>query len=197
MNPVYQQIHFLTSAFEARQFPPDEAREVVFAGRSNAGKSSAINALCQRKGLAQISKAPGRTRTINFFGVDSRQLVDLPGYGYAQAPIAIRKHWRLLVNRYLEGRRNLQGLILIMDIRHPLTDYDWQLLAWCQMRVLPVHILLNKADKLSRGGALTAAHKVKRLLKARGFEPGVQPFSALRRQGLEEAQAVLNGWLEL
>jgi GTP-binding protein len=198
MSSNYQQTRFLTSVYDPRRLPTETGAEVAFAGRSNAGKSSAINALCRQKGLAQTSKTPGRTRTINFFSVDAeRQLVDLPGYGYAQAPASTREHWRVLVERYLTQRRSLRGLVLVMDIRHPLTDYDWQLLGWCKQRGLPLHVLLTKADKLSRGAAITSLQKVERLLHARGIEASLQIFSALKRQGLDEARARLDSWLSL
>jgi GTP-binding protein len=197
MNPAYKQARYLTSVYDPRRFPVDGGAEAAFAGRSNAGKSSAINAVCQRKGLAQISKTPGRTRTINFFCIDGdRRLVDLPGYGYAQAPAALRKHWQTLVERYLGGRQCLRGLMLVMDIRHPLTDYDWQLLAWCRQRALPLHVLLTKADKLSRGAASAALRDVTDRLRAHDTL-SLQTFSALKRQGLEQAHSVLDRWLEL
>lgn len=198
MNAIYQQIRYVTSVYDAGQLPPETRAEVAFAGRSNAGKSSAINVLCQRKGLAQISKTPGRTRTINFFSIDSqRYLVDLPGYGYAKLPAAMRAHWQSLVEHYLRRRRSLRGLIVMMDIRHPLTDSDWQLLSFCAKLDLPLHILLTKADKLSRGAAISSVGKAQRLLRERGVEAGLQAFSALKHEGLEEANKVLNRWLDL
>jgi GTP-binding protein len=196
MNPSYQQTRFLISVYDSRQFPPDEGAEAAFAGRSNVGKSSAINALCRQKGLAQISKTPGRTRTINFFSVDDdRRLVDLPGYGYAQAPVAMRRHWQGLIEHYLGRRQCLRGLMVMMDVRRPLTEYDWQLLAWCQQRDLPLHILLTKSDKLSRGAAKATVHATASRLRARGFDASLQPFSALKRQGLDEAHRILDAWL--
>ncbi|MBA3732004.1 MAG: ribosome biogenesis GTP-binding protein YihA/YsxC [Gammaproteobacteria bacterium] len=196
MNSAYKQTFFVTSVFEVRKLPPEAAAEAAFAGRSNAGKSSAINALCEQKRLAQISKTPGRTRALNFFSVDAeRTLVDLPGYGYAQAPAALRRQWEALIEHYLSKRRNLRGLMLVMDIRHPLTDYDWQLLDWCQAHALPLHILLTKADKLSRGAAVSTLQKVERSLRARESDASVQRFSTLRRQGVEQAHEVLDAWL--
>lgn len=198
MNPAYKRTRYQTSVYDPRRFPVDLGAEVAFAGRSNAGKSSAINSLCEQKSLAQISKTPGRTRTINFFSVDGgRRLVDLPGYGYAQAPAAMRRHWRRLVEQYLGGRQSLRGLMLVMDIRHPLTEYDWQLLAWCRQRELPLHMLLTKADKLSRGAASASLQNAADMLRARDVDTSLQTFSALKRQGLEHAQSVLNGWLDL
>ncbi len=198
MADIYRHTRFLTSVYDARRLPPDEGAEVAFAGRSNAGKSSAINAVCQQTDLAQISKTPGRTRTINFFSIISdRRLVDLPGYGYAQVPPAMRRHWQALVEHYLRHRRCLRGLMLMMDIRHPLTDYDWQLLGWGQQRQLLLHILLTKSDKLSRGGSVTALRRATSLLRTRACDVSLQTFSALKRQGVEEAHDVLDGWLEL
>lgn len=196
MNPAYQQTHFVTSVFERRQLPADVGAEVAFAGRSNAGKSSAINALCQQRGLAQISKTPGRTRALNFFSIDdNRKLVDLPGYGYARAPAPLRKQWQALIEHYLIQRQSLRGLMLIMDIRHPLTDHDGQLLVWCQARALPLHILLTKADKLSRGAAASTLRAVERSLRARAVDASLQTFSTLKRQGVEQVHDVLDAWL--
>jgi len=196
MNTAYKQTCFVTSVFEVRKLPPEAGAEAAFAGRSNAGKSSAINALCEQKRLAQISKTPGRTRALNFFAVDAeRTLVDLPGYGYAQAPAALRGQWKALIEHYLSKRRNLRGLMLVMDIRHPLTDYDWQLLDWCQAQALPLHILLTKADKLSRGAAASTLQKVELSLRARKRDASVQTFSTLKRQGVEQAHEVLDAWL--
>jgi len=196
MNPAYQQTRFVTSVFERRQLPADVGAEAAFAGRSNAGKSSAINAVCQQRQLAQISKTPGRTRALNFFSIDTdRKLVDLPGYGYAHAPAALRKQWQSLIEHYLNRRRSLRGLVLVMDIRHPLTDHDWQLLVWCQARALPLHILLTKADKLSRGAAASTLQTVARSLRAREIDASLQTFSTLKRQGVEQVHEVLDAWL--
>lgn len=198
MSSIYRQTRYLTSVYDTGRLPAEAGAEVAFAGRSNAGKSSVINALCQRKGLAQISKTPGRTRTINFFSIDGQRfLVDLPGYGYARASATMRVHWRSLVEHYLQRRRSLRGLMLMMDIRHPLTDYDWQLLSWRAKPALPLHILLTKADKLSRGAAIISVKKAEGLLRARGVEASLQAFSALKHQGLKEAYEVLDDWLEI
>jgi GTP-binding protein len=190
----YQQTRFLSSAAQDAQLPPDSGREAAFAGRSNCGKSSAINALCQQRRLARTSKTPGRTQTINFFGIagDTR-LVDLPGYGYAKVGASQRRRWQGLIETYLSARRSLQGLILVMDIRHPLTDYDHQMLHWCGHRGLAVHILLTKADKLKKGPALNTLLAVRRELEGRAVS--AQIFSALNKTGLDEAYAVLDRWL--
>lgn len=192
----YRATRFLMSVNALAQLPPDTGWEVAIAGRSNAGKSSALNVLTDQRQLARISKTPGRTQLINFFVVEpERHLVDLPGYGYAQVPDAIRQHWRNLLERYLRERVALRGLLLVMDLRHPLTDLDRQMLDWCAARELPVHILLTKADKLSRGAALTTLHQVQRTLKNDYPQTYVQLFSALTGLGVDQAHARLDEWL--
>ncbi len=198
MNPYYHRTHFLTSAARLAQSPPDEGMEVAFAGRSNAGKSSAINTLCQQKALARTSKTPGRTQLLNFFILDpKRRLVDLPGYGYAKVSESIKRQWQAELAAYLEQRRSLRGLILLMDIRHPLKEFDRQMLDWCSHRGLPVHILLTKADKLKRGAASKTLLQVRKELAPYGKEVTLQLFSSLNRQGVDEAHALLDRWLEL
>lgn len=198
MNPIYQRSHFLTSAHELAQLPPDDGLEVAFAGRSNSGKSSAINVIARQKNLARTSKTPGRTQAINVFQVcDGRFLVDLPGYGYAKVPEVIRRHWQRTLPAYLGKRHSLAGLMLIMDIRHPLTAFDQQMLIWCRERRLPIHILLTKADKISRGQAAGTLQTVLRELRARHPGCTAQTFSALRQAGVDEAHARLDTWLEL
>lgn len=198
MTNRYQKTVYLTSAYEFRQLPPDHGWEVAFAGRSNAGKSSALNALTQQKALARISKTPGRTQMINFFRVEGeRFLVDLPGYGYAKVPISVRQHWQKVLSRYLYERQALKGLMLLMDIRHALTDLDRHMLEWCVKRELPVHVLLTKADKLRSGAALTTLRTVGRALEERYPLASVQLFSALKRVGIAEAVLRLDGWLSL
>jgi GTP-binding protein len=197
MKNPYQQTRFLQGARDPRQAPPDTGAEVAFAGRSNAGKSSALNALTGQHALARISKAPGRTREINFFQVrGDRRLVDLPGYGYARAAKAVQEEWRAHIARYLESRRSLCGVMLLMDVRHPLQEFDRQLLAWCQVAALPVHILLTKADKLKRGPARLALLAVRRQLDARFPQATVQLFSARDKCGVEEARRQLDSWLD-
>lgn len=196
MNSRYHATRFLTSVHELSQLPPDQGLEVAFAGRSNAGKSSALNAVTRQKSLARTSKTPGRTQMINFFQVEGgRCLVDLPGYGYAKVPEAVRRHWHHIVERYLSKRQALRGLFLLMDIRHPLTELDRQLLGWCGQRRLPIHILLTKADKLKRGAALTALHEVQRCIDREYPQVSLQLFSALQSMGVEEAHARLDEWL--
>jgi GTP-binding protein len=194
----YRQAHFLDSAARLEQAPPDRGHEVAFAGRSNAGKSSAINALCGQHGLARTSKTPGRTQLLNFFALDAeRRLVDLPGYGYAKVSVNIKRNWQGSLADYLERRQSLRGLILLMDLRHPLKDYDRQLLDWAAGIGLPVHVLLTKADKLKRGPAGNVLQAVRRELAGYGDRVSVQLFSALKRSGLEEAYAVLDAWLQV
>lgn len=196
MNPLYHTTRFLTSVNQLKQLPPDNGREVAFAGRSNAGKSSALNVITRQKQLARISKTPGRTQMINYFEVvPERYLVDLPGYGYAKVPESMRRHWRATLERYFSQRRALHGLILLMDCRHPLTDLDKQMLDWCTHRVLPCHILLTKADKLKRGPAAAALQKVASALKQHYPHSSVQLFSAVTRAGVEQAHAKLDSWL--
>lgn len=197
MTLSYQQTHFQTSVPDSRLAPPDRGAEVAFAGRSNAGKSSALNAITQQRALARTSKTPGRTQQLNFFAVDAtRRLVDLPGYGYAKVPEDVKLRWQHSLTRYLETRRSLRGLILVMDCRHPLTDYDVQLLSWCRKADLPVHVLLSKADKLRRGPASATLLAVTKRLAALHPAGSAQLFSSLDKTGVDEARSVLDSWLE-
>ncbi len=195
----FKSAKFLLSAPSLRQCPEDSGCEVAFAGRSNAGKSSAINTLTQNKTMARTSKTPGRTQLINYFEVDDgKRLVDLPGYGYAKVPKAVKAKWDHHLAEYLQLRQSLVGLVLLMDIRHPLQDYDQQMLNWAAQAGLPVHILLTKADKLKRGPAKNALLKVDKRL--REMDPGytlfsVQTFSSLKKIGLVELDQHLNNWL--
>ena len=196
-NRFYRQAQFLISAGKAKQFPVT-GMEVAFAGRSNAGKSSAINTLCDNKGLARTSKTPGRTRLVNFFELDDqRRIVDLPGYGFAKVPIAMKQEWERLMTQYLSEQHALKGLVVIMDIRHPLNDYDWQMLEWCQHYQLPAHVLLTKADKIKRGAQQNSKLKTQKRLKEAGIDASVQVFSALKKTGLDELVCKLDEWLEL
>jgi len=185
----FSQASFLTSASRAAQFVPDRGVEVAFAGRSNAGKSSALNAVTGRRALARTSKTPGRTQLINFFGLDGDQrLVDLPGYGFAKVPEAMRRQWRRLMADYFSSRSSLRGLFVVMDSRRPLTEVDRRMLAMADGVGCPVHVLLTKADKLSRGKAAAALLAVNGEL---GDAASVQLFSAPRGQGVEEARSML------
>jgi GTP-binding protein len=198
MNPFYQRAHFLTAAARVDQCPADEGREVAFAGRSNAGKSSAINALCHQNALARTSKTPGRTQQLIFFELDeARRLVDLPGYGYAKVPDAIKRDWQQHMAAYLDQRRSLGGLVLVMDIRHPLAEFDRQMLHWGGRAELPRLVLLTKADKLKTGAARATQHAVEQAVSDMAGRVEVMLFSALKRQGVESVQRLLDFWLEV
>ena len=190
---AYPNVKFMTSADAARQFPPDQGSEVAIAGRSNAGKSSALNAVVGRKGLARTSRTPGATRLINFFELDpGRRLVDLPGYGFAAVPGELRQHWGDLVDTYFGARASLKGVIVVMDVRHPLTSHDRSMLELALGHRLPVHLLLTKPDKLGRGAARAALNAVQRDLEGSAT---VQLFSALSGEGLNPARARLDALL--
>lgn len=190
---LYPAARFITSAARAAQFVPDQGREVAFAGRSNAGKSSAINAILNRRDFARTSKTPGRTQLINFFALDdSRRLIDLPGYGYARVSKEMRDHWRQLLDDYFHARESLAGLILVVDSRRGLGDIDWQMLEWAHSLDGPIHVLLTKADKLSRQ---EAAEVLARGREELGPDVTVQLFSATRKLGLDEARQHLDAML--
>jgi len=200
-NPIIglcQQATFLTSAARVEQCPADEGYEVAFAGRSNAGKSSALNTLT-RASLARTSKTPGRTQLLNFFSLDEdRRLVDLPGYGYAKVPIPLKLHWQRHLEAYLGSRTSLMGLVLMMDIRHPLTPFDCLMLDWAASSKMPMHILLTKADKLTFGAGQAALLKTKKDIQQKwGDSATIQLFSSTKRIGIIEAQYVLANWLQL
>jgi GTP-binding protein len=186
---------FLKSAATFAQCPPPAGPEIAFAGRSNAGKSSVLNRLTGSRRTAKVSKSPGRTQLLNFFDVtDGGRLVDLPGYGYAQAARSAQAGWQRTVNEYLSHREVLAGVVLVMDIRHPLRPFDEQMLAWCAAAAVPCHVLLTKADKLKRGPARST------LLKVRKALPGgatAQVFSARKPEGLDELIERLNLWYGL
>ncbi|MDH3546408.1 MAG: ribosome biogenesis GTP-binding protein YihA/YsxC [Gammaproteobacteria bacterium] len=189
----YPEARFIKSANACDQFPADTGTEVAVAGRSNAGKSSAINVIVNRRQFARTSKTPGRTQLVNFFSLrDDQRLVDLPGYGFARVSASIRRHWGELLAGYFRARRSLRGLLLIVDIRRQLTDYDRQMMAFAEDVNLPIHILLTKADKLRRGQAKTALMEVQKEL---GERASVQQFSALKRQGQQEARQVIESFL--
>lgn len=195
-SALFRDIAFFTSATDEAGLPSSRA-EVAFAGRSNAGKSSAINALAQRHRLAFVSKTPGRTQQINFFSLGGeRFLVDLPGYGYAKVPRGMRNEWELLISGYLQLRPSLRGLIVIMDIRHPMKALDRQLLAWFEGTGKPAHVLLAKSDKLARQAATEQLRSTAKILAADFPAVSVQLFSAQTRVGIAEAEAVLARWYE-
>lgn len=189
---------FTQSAPSIRECPPEEGVEVAFAGRSNAGKSSAINALTNNGKLARTSKTPGRTQLINFFDLSSTQrLVDLPGYGYAKVSREMKEQWQRYLSEYLHSRKCLAGLVLLMDIRHPLQEFDTTMLNWAAEVEMPVHILLTKADKLSRGNAGSVLLDVKKEMKNAGLSDLVsaQTFSALKNTGVDSLKIKLQEWL--
>jgi GTP-binding protein len=193
---IFEGATYLASAHSLRDLPLPGPPEIAFAGRSNAGKSSALNTLVRHKRLAFTSKLPGRTQMINFFALRSAAvLVDLPGYGYAKVPATVREHWGAVVSAYLAGRTTLCGLVVIMDVRNPLTSLDEQLLRWFAPRGLPVHALLTKSDKLSRQNAGQALALVRAQLAKLGPDYSVQLFSALTRAGVAEAESTLAAWL--
>lgn len=195
-RPDYRRATFLISAAKFSQCPPDVGWEVAFAGRSNAGKSSAINSLTNNKKLAKTSKTPGRTQLLNFFSLsDSQRLVDLPGYGFAKVPQAVKREWTAQLESYLQQRQSLRGMILLMDVRHPLQTFDQQMMNWAIEADMPVHILLTKADKLKRGPAQSTLLQVRKSLEAHADLVTVQLFSALKHTGHQELIEALNAWL--
>ncbi|MEE9451493.1 MAG: ribosome biogenesis GTP-binding protein YihA/YsxC [Gammaproteobacteria bacterium] len=195
--PVYQQASFLLSAAKLDQLPTDEGIEVAFVGRSNAGKSTVLNRITGQKRLARTSKTPGRTQLINVFQLDAdRRLIDLPGYGYAKAPLTLKKQWQYTLTRYLQTRQCLRGLVLLMDIRHPLKGSDQTMLQWAIESQLSTHILLNKADKLKRMQITKTLKAVNEYIAPYSNLISVQCFSALKHSGEDELYAVLNEWFK-
>ena len=199
-NPL-ERATYLLAAHHPRQLPPDGGWEVAFAGRSNAGTSTALNALCRQNALARVSKTPGRTQQLVYFAIpphENHYLVDLPGYGYAKVPKDLQAHWQQFLDGWFTTRQALRGLVVVMDIRHPLKEYDRQMLGYAVRRGLPAHALLTKADKLGRGAQATALLGVRKDLAATyGDTVGVQVFSGESKLGVDEARAVVNRWLEL
>ena len=197
MERLPAQPTFIKGAYTLQQLPEDTGIEVAFAGRSNVGKSTILNTLAGVKSLARTSKTPGRTQEINFFDLgNDRRLVDLPGYGYAKVSEAKQRHWAETLGEYLLTRNSLAGLILLMDIRHPLKEYDRNMVHWCTHAELPVYVILNKADKLSRGKAGATLLEIKQKLAEFPIE-GIQLFSSLNRTGVDEALQLLCRWLKL
>jgi GTP-binding protein len=184
---------FIKSAAAPADFPSDDGREVAFVGRSNSGKSTALNLIAGVRKLARVSKTPGRTQLVNFFAIDAqRRLVDLPGYGFARVPGATQEHWRELIEAYLTTRRSLVGVIVTIDIRRGITDLDDALLHWLAPLDLRVGLLLAKADKLGHGAGVTREREI-----AKGVRPGIDltRFSALNRTGVDTARAWLDAWM--
>jgi len=195
MSEIYRQARYTLSATQLSELPADTGIEVAFAGRSNAGKSSAINTITDQKSLARISKTPGRTQMINFFPIDqARALVDLPGYGYAKVPEQMKIRWQQTLGKYLETRTSLRGLMLMMDIRHPLKEFDIQMVKWANNANLDVHILLTKSDKLKSGAAKSTLLTVQSKLKELSLNATVQMFSSLKKTGRSEAITQLDKW---
>jgi GTP-binding protein len=196
---LFRRARFLTSAPSLHKCPSETGAEVAFAGRSNAGKSSAINRLTQNGKLARTSKTPGRTQLINFFALGDEQLrlVDLPGYGYAKVSHAIKAEWQKNLAQYLQERQTLRGLVLLMDIRHPLQEYDTTMLNWAAQGGMPVHVLLTKCDKLSRSAALSTLSQVRQQMDKAGRQDltSVQIFSAHNGEGIETLEERICGWL--
>ncbi len=191
----FNKVRFVTSAPDIRHLPDDSGVEVAFAGRSNAGKSSALNALTNQKNLARTSKTPGRTQLINLFELEpGKRLVDLPGYGYAQVPEEMKRKWQESLSEYLQKRASLKGLVLLMDIRHPLKDTDQQLLEWAAGNELPVLVLLTKADKFNAGPRKNIVQQVRRDLLAFGDLVRVEAFSSLKGLGIERVAEILTEW---
>jgi GTP-binding protein len=198
MTSPYQKAYFLLSVADTPQLPPDEGMEVAIVGRSNAGKSSVLNRITQNKSLARVSKTPGRTQHINLFVIDEdRRLADLPGYGYAKVPLSAKAKWQKTVDTYIRTRTSLKGLVLVMDIRHPLRELDVQLLEYCSHCELPVHIVLNKSDKLNKGTVAKTLQEVRAALTGYHNSVTFQCFSALKGTGIKELHAVLDEWYKL
>ncbi len=199
-NPLAR-AKYLLAAHNFRQLPPDGGFEVAFAGRSNAGKSSALNAICQQNALARVSRTPGRTQQLVFFDIPpttDRYLVDLPGYGYAKVPKDLQAHWQAFLDGYFGSRDALKGLVVVMDIRHPLKEYDQRMLGYAVQRGLPAHAILTKADKLGRGAQGNALQAVRKEMSAEYRDAvSVQLFSGESKQGVDEARAVIGSWLGL
>jgi GTP-binding protein len=196
--PWWSRLEFALAAHELHQLPDDDGAEVAVAGRSNAGKSSAINAITAQAKLARTSKTPGRTQQLVVFRLDdTHRVVDLPGYGYAQVPPQLRDHWRAVIDRYFNTRRSLRGLLLAMDSRHPLTEFDTRMLEYCAARELPCHVLLTKADKLTHSQSLAVMRKVSDALGGVGAVASAQLFSVPKKIGIDSARAVLSNWLDL
>lgn len=198
MNPIYHRAKFINSSPHLRNTPADEGREVAFAGRSNAGKSSAINTLTRQNSLARISKTPGRTQMLNFFEINAElRFVDLPGYGYAKVPVAVKEQWHKLMETYLTNRKSLCAIVLVMDVRLPLTEFDWQMVEWCRHTQLPLHILLTKADKLTYGASKNTLLQVQRALKDVNVPVTLQLFSSLKKNGIDELHDALDRFFGL
>ena len=194
---LFNKTSFLMSAPSIKQSPTDEGKEVAFAGRSNAGKSSVINTLTDNKKLARTSKTPGRTQLLNFFSLsEDRRLVDLPGYGFAKVPIIVKRNWNRNLAGYLQERQSLVGVVILMDIRHPLQKYDWQIIRWASESKMPIHLLLTKSDKLTRGAINNVLLSVEEELAKEKLSASftIQAFSSIKKFGLDELKQKLTIW---
>jgi len=195
MSNLFKHCEFLVSAYKTSQLPPDEGMEIAFAGRSNAGKSTTINALTNHKGLAKVSKTPGRTQLFNCFEfMPNKRLVDLPGYGYAKVPVKMKKHWEKEIDQYLMKRESLIGVVIIMDIRHPMKSFDEQMLHWAHQSGLHSHVLLNKADKLNNNETKKTLMQVTAAISKISTSTTCQVFSALRKTGAAELSRIITPW---
>ena len=197
MSNLFSSCEFLISAYKTSQLPDDDGMEIAFAGRSNSGKSTTINALTNHRGLAKVSKTPGRTQLFNCFEFKpNKRLVDLPGYGYAKVPIKMKQHWEKEIDHYLMTRKSLIGVVIIMDIRHPMKVFDEQMLTWADQSGLHSHVLLNKADKLNNNDTKKTLMKVKKDIAKFSLSTTCQTFSALRRTGATELSQVVTPWFK-
>ena len=195
MSHIFSQCKFLTSAYKVSQLPADNGLEIAIAGRSNAGKSTTLNTLVGNKKLAKVSKTPGRTQLLNCFDLgENRRIVDLPGYGFAKVPKKVKAHWQHEINLYLQKRKSLIGVVLVMDIRHPLKDFDKQFLYWADQSGLYSHILLNKSDKFKSGKRKAALLEVKKAMADISRTSSIQTFSGLKQEGIKELSTTLMSW---
>jgi GTP-binding protein len=195
MKNIFTNTKFLTSAYKVSQLPDDTGLEIAIAGRSNAGKSTTLNTLVGNKKLAKVSKTPGRTQLLNCFELsENRRLVDLPGYGYAKVPKKVKAHWQHEINLYLQQRKSLIGVVIVMDIRHPLKEFDQQFLHWADQSGLYSHVLLNKSDKFKAGKAKSVMLEVKKKMQNISRTATIQMFSGLKKEGVVELSSTLMSW---
>jgi GTP-binding protein len=193
---MYQQLAFVSSIFDHQKCPPDVGAEIAIAGRSNAGKSSLINCLTNQTKLSRISKTPGRTQSLNFFQLPNHnRIIDLPGYGYAKTGISMRQQWGILISKYLQTRKSLKAVVVVMDIRHPLQQLDKQLLDWLTLENIDIYCVLTKADKFSYGKSLGQLAMVKKMLSSKFNVVGIQNFSSLKRKGIDDLRNFLDQYL--
>jgi GTP-binding protein len=195
MKNIFARTQFLTSAYKVSQLPDDVGLEIAIAGRSNAGKSTTLNTLVGNKKLAKVSKTPGRTQLLNCFDLgEGKRLVDLPGYGFAKVPKKVKAHWQREINTYLQQRKSLIGVVIVMDIRHPLKEFDRQFLHWADQSGLYSHVLLNKSDKFKSGKRKAALLEVRQAMKDISRTSTIQTFSGLKKEGIQELSATLMSW---